>query len=118
MRGGVSSTSLCMSPNDPLLLCRWTCILCKVWVILFAVNVKVPTILDQFLKGKHVLCHREGIWNDLWSDMMIETSCMRFGKGLNGVIGKTTKTRTLKIWAKSQHSCSEALQSLDSIRDS
>ena len=77
-----------------------------------------PTILDQFLKGKHVLCHREGIWNDLWSDMMIETSCMRFGKGLNGVIGKTTKTRTLKIWAKSQHSCSEALQSLDSIRDS
>ena len=76
-----------------------------------------PIILDQFLKGEHVLRHTEGIWNSIWSDMMIETSYMKFGKGLNGIIGKTTKPRTLQIWAKSQHSCSEVLQSLDSIRE-
>ena len=49
-----------------------------------------PTILDQFLKGAHVPCHREGIWNGIWSDMMTETSYMKFGKGPNGIIGKTT----------------------------
>ena len=76
-----------------------------------------PTILDQFMKGEHVLRHREGIWNGIWSDMMIETSYMKFDKGPNGIIGKTTKPRTLQIWAKSQHSCSEVLQSLDSIRE-
>ena len=49
--------------------------------------------------------------------MMIETSYMKFGKGPNGIIGKKTKPRTLQIWAKSQHSCSEVLQSLDAIRE-
>ena len=61
-----------------------------------------PTILDQVLKGEHVLRHRQGIWNGIWSDMMIETSYMKFGKGPNGIC---------------QHSCSEVLQSLDSIRE-
>ena len=76
-----------------------------------------PTILDQFMKGEHVLRHREGIWNSIWSDMMTESSCMKFGKGPNGITGKTRKPRMLQIWAKSQHSCSEVLQSLDSIRE-
>ena len=40
-----------------------------------------PTILNQFMKGEHVLRHKEGIWNGIWSDMMIETSYMKFGKG-------------------------------------
>ena len=76
-----------------------------------------PIVLDQFLKGEHVLRHREGLWNGIWSDMMIETSYMKFGKGPNGIIGKTTKPRTLKIWAKSQHTCSEVLKSLDVLRE-
>ena len=42
---------------------------------------------------------------------------MKFSKGPNGIIGKTTKPGTLQIWAKSQHLCSEVLQSLDSIRE-
>ena len=33
-----------------------------------------PTILNQFMNREHVLRHREGIWNGIWSDMMIETS--------------------------------------------
>ena len=38
------------------------------------------SILDQYLKGEHVLRHREGIWNGNWSDMMIETSYMNLAK--------------------------------------
>ena len=46
-------------------------------------------------KGEHVLHYREGIRNGIWSDMMIETSYMKFGP--NGIIGKTTKPRALQI---------------------
>ena len=56
-----------------------------------------PTILEQVLNGEHVLRHREGIWNGIWSDMMIETSYMKFGKGPNGINGKATKPKTLQI---------------------
>ena len=73
-------------------------------------------VLHQFLQGEHILHHKQGIWNGIWSDMMIETSYMKFGKGPTGIIGKTTKPRTINIWAKSQHTCSEVLQDLDSLR--
>ena len=76
-----------------------------------------PTVFEQFMKGEHVLRHREGIWNAIWSDMMIKTSYMKFAKGPSGIVGQTTKPRTLQIWAKRQHTCSEILQSLDSIRE-
>ena len=49
--------------------------------------------------------------------MMIETTRMKFGKGLRGIIGKTTNPRTIQIWAKSQHKCSEVLQNLDKLRN-
>ena len=71
-----------------------------------------PTLLDQFLRGEHVLRQQHGIWNGIWSDMMIETSYMKFGKGPSGIIGKTTKPKTIQIWAKSQ-----VLQTLDAIRN-
>ena len=48
----------------------------------------LPTIFHHFFKEEHVLRHREGIWNGIWSDMMIETSYMKFGRGPNGIIGK------------------------------
>ena len=28
-------------------------------------------ILDAFMKGEHVMPHQDGLWNGLWSDMMI-----------------------------------------------
>ena len=84
---------------------------------LLTMSKQPPTVFEQFMKGEHVLRHREGIWNGIWSDMMIETSYMKFGKGPSGIIGQTTKPRTLQIWAKRQHTCSEILQSLDSIRE-
>ena len=71
-----------------------------------------PAVLEQFIKGEHVLHHRFGLWNGIWSDMMIETTYMKFGKGPSGIIGQTTKPRTVQIWAKSQHSCGKVLKEL------
>ena len=76
-----------------------------------------PVLFEWFLEREHVMNHNEGLWNGIWSDMMIETTYMKFGKGPSGIIGQTTKPRTLQIWAKSQHACSEVLQSLDQIRE-
>ena len=59
---------------------------------------KLPgNILDNFMKGKHVMSHQNGLWNCIWSDMMIETTYMRYGKGPGGIIGFTTKLRSVKI---------------------
>ena len=74
-------------------------------------------ILDNFKKGKHALRHQQGIWNGIWSGMMIETSYMKFGKGPSSVIGKTTKPRIVQIWAKSPHSCGGVLKEFAMIRD-
>ena len=33
---------------------------------------KLPgNILDTFMKGEHVMRHQDGLWNAIWSDMMI-----------------------------------------------
>ena len=64
-------------------------------------------------------CFASPVWDLelVWSDMMIETSYMKFGKGPSGIIGKTTKPKAIQIWAKSQLSCSQVLQTLDAIRN-
>ena len=36
-------------------------------------------LLQEFLKGKHVMRHNRGIWNAIWSDMFIESTFMRYG---------------------------------------
>ena len=37
--------------------------------------------LERFLKGEHVQRHRQGLWNEIWTDMSIETTFMRYGTG-------------------------------------
>ena len=67
---------------------------------------RLPTeILEKFLKGEHVMRHKQGIWNGIWSDMYIETTFMRYGKGPKGIIGITLKPSTVKRWAFSMHVC-------------
>lgn len=74
-----------------------------------------PNILDKFLQGEHILCHKQGIWNGIWSHMIIETTFMQFGKGPLGNVVNTTNPRTIQIWAKSQHKRSEVLHNLDEL---
>ena len=73
-----------------------------------------PEVLNQFMKGEHVMRHQEGIWNAIWSDMIIETSYMKIGKGPAGVIGFTTSTTTMSVWAKSMHAQTTYLSELHS----
>lgn len=63
-------------------------------------------ILQKFMNGDHVTRHTPGTWNAMWTDMMIETTFMRNGKGPRGIIGVTLKPNTLKTWALSLYSCS------------
>ena len=49
--------------------------------------------------------HIQGIWNSLWSDQFIESTFMRYGHSVGGIIGITLKLKALKIWALSRHIC-------------
>ena len=53
-------------------------------------------ILERFLKGEHVIRHQKGFWNGIWTDMFIETTFMRYGKGPGGLIGLTLKSNVVK----------------------
>lgn len=67
------------------------------YVLCYLVNMLTlpPNILDKCLQEEHVLRHKYGIWNEMWFDMMIETTSMKFGKGPTRIIGKTTNPRTI-----------------------
>ena len=60
-----------------------------------------PTVLERFMAGEHVIRHQDGLWNGIWSDLFIETTYMRYGKGPSGIIGSTLNESTLAIWALS-----------------
>ena len=44
-------------------------------------------VLEQFLKGEHIVCHQDGHWDGIWTDMMIESTYIRHGKGPGSIIG-------------------------------
>ncbi|MES9884040.1 MAG: hypothetical protein ABW185_24600 [Sedimenticola sp.] len=61
---------------------------------------KMPMdLLKHFMNGEHVMRHQAGLWNAIWSDMMIETTAMRYGHGPAGVIGITLNQKALQRWA-------------------
>ena len=75
---------------------------------------KLPTsLLNSFMEGEHVIHLSKGLWNGIWTDMGIETTYMKVGKGPAGLIGNTTNTRSVKIWANSHHLSSEVLTELE-----
>ena len=79
---------------------------------------KLPKeILTHFLKGEHVMCHKPGIWNAIWSDMYIESTFMRYGHGPNGIVGITLQPSALKRWALSMHTCSQLVQDVADMND-
>ena len=60
-------------------------------------------ILNKFMKVEHVMRHQKGLWDGILSDMMIETTYMKYGKGPSGMIGIVTKPQSVQIWANSHH---------------
>ena len=79
---------------------------------------KLPAdLLKKFMAGEHVMRHQRGLWNGMWSDMFIETTFMRHGKGPCGVVGITLKPKAVKQWSLSLHACAQILQDLEEMRD-
>ena len=74
------------------------------------------TVLTQFLEGQHVVHLQDGFWNGIWTDMSIESTYMKIGKGPSGMIGVTTNERAVKIWANSHHLCTEVATELEELR--
>ena len=60
--------------------------------------------------------HIDGIWNGIWSDMLIETTFMRYGKGKHSIIRTKLNPETLKSWALSLHVCSEIAGEVTEMR--
>ena len=61
--------------------------------------------------------HQKGFFNGIWSDMHIETTFMRHGKGPRGLVGITLKPKAVKQWSLSLHACSQILQDLEEMRN-
>ena len=74
-------------------------------------------VLERFLKGEHVMRHQKGFWNAIWSDMFIETTFMRYGKGPGGLIGVTLDQTSVKKWANRLHISTQILNDLEAICD-
>ena len=75
--------------------------------------------LTKFLKGEHVMRHQSGLWNGIWTDMAIETTFMRYGKGSRssgGLVGVTVKPETAKKIILSRHTFARVKQGLKEMR--
>ena len=78
---------------------------------------KLPGIvLEQFLKDEYVVRYHDEHWNRIWTNIMIESAYMRHGEGAGGIIGTTTKPRSVKIWSNSLPSFNDVLRDLDKLR--
>ena len=56
-------------------------------------------VKERFLKGEHTVRHNSGLWNTIWTDMMIEQTLMNVGKSPGGLKGVTLKPEVVKKWA-------------------
>ena len=69
---------------------------------------KLPKdLLQKIIKGEHAI----------WSDMMIETTVMRYGHGPAGMRGITLNENALNRWARSLHISSVLEQSLVGLKE-
>ena len=62
-------------------------------------------VAQSLLKGEHVIHYNKGIWKEIWSDMSIETTFMRYDHGKREMIGIILKPETIKIWTLRLHLC-------------
>ena len=75
------------------------------------------TIFDKFMNGEHVVRLQDGLFNGIWSDMAIESTYMKTGKGPSGIIGVTNNERSVSIWANGHHLCNQLLTELFQLEE-
>ena len=66
-------------------------------------------IVIKFMKGEHVMRYQKRLWNGIWSDMIIETTHMKYEKSLSDMIGFKTKHRSRYIWTNNHHIINKTL---------
>ena len=77
----------------------------------------MPEVVRQhFVNGEHTMHLNAGLFNDIWSDMAIQTTFMRYGHGQSGIIGIPLRPETLKTWAYSLYACNTVVRHLDQMR--
>ena len=74
-------------------------------------------VLSHFMKGEHVMHLSAGLWNGIWSDIMIEMILMQYEHARGGIVDITLKPETLKVWALSLHAWSRLESDLDDMTD-
>ena len=74
-------------------------------------------VTQKFMKELHVARLRDGYFNGIWSDMLIETTYMKFGKSSGGHISITLKPKSVLIWAYSFHKLSSMIKDLKEINE-
>ncbi len=62
---------------------------------------------DRLQEINHVMRHNQGIWNAVWSYMIIESTFMRYGHLAGGLTRLTLKPSGLIRWALSLHTCNQ-----------
>ena len=75
-------------------------------------------VLAEFMKENHVMRHIPGIWNGMWSDMIIDTTIMRCDHGPGGMVGLTLHQNSLDKWALSMHMYSPLEHQLLQLKES
>ncbi len=76
-----------------------------------------PDILKKVMVGDHVMHHQHGLWNGLWSDQFIETTCMCCGHGPSGIISSTLNEFTLAIWAFSHSTLTQVSNDMETLKE-
>ena len=65
----------------------------------------------------HTIQLSSASWSGIWSDMGIEVSYNRIGKGIPGIVGQSTNMETVNAWAHSLNSCCEVVECLEAMED-
>ena len=90
---------------DSTFLCSRSFELCKVIIVLSSHQWSIvrrcqhPNTL--FMKGEHIIQLSATPCLGIWSDIRIEMSYNRIGKGVAGIIGQSRNMETMKVWAYS-----------------
>ena len=75
-------------------------------------------VTKKFQKGLHVARLTDGYFNGLWSDMLIETTLMRFGSApQGGLVGITLQPNSVIKWAYSFHKLSKMIKDFKELKD-
>ena len=78
---------------------------CLCYATLYFIKMtKLPSeLLHKLLTGEHDTRDGNGLWNSIWSNMVIEMTFMGYCHVQAGMIGVNVNNSALECWAKNLH---------------